>query len=571
MFQLRMAKQRRPGGRPPVKKEVDRAALEAILARAQKAPLEGEDLETLRSAVDTLALMTQALAAKNASIVRLRWLMWGERTEKTSRIFPDKGGESEDDSANPESPEAKLNPAADPDASTAAPDSTKPKKPGHGRNGAAAYTGANRVGIPHQSLHRGQCCPECDKGKVYPLRDGKALVRVTGMAPLNATVYEVECMRCNLCGDVFEADTPPEIGKEKYDDSAAAMIAMFKYGAGLPFTRMEAMQKDFGMPLPAATAWEVVANRADSLVPAHQEMIRLAAQGDVIYNDDTTMTILALAKCHPTDKADPEADEKRTGVFTSGILSTTDGRRIALFFTGRKHAGENLASVLSLRAAETLPPIQMCDALSRNVPAKFQTVLASCLAHGRRKFVEIAELFPDECRFVLETLRDVYRNDELARERDLTAEERLALHQAESGPLMATLETWLAAQFAEKKVEPNSGLGQAIKYMRKHWEKLTLFLRAAGAPLDSNAVERALKKAILHRKNSYFYKTQNGARVGDIYMALIHTSELAGVPAFDYLLALLRNAEAVAEHPADWMPWNYTGQGRPDEPTGPQA
>lgn len=522
-----------------------------------------EERETLQAAVDTLALMTQALAAKDASIVRLRWLMWGERTEKMSRIFPDKKAESSD--APTEAPAEQEGP----DGSEPTPGATKAKRSGHGRNGSAAYKGASKIPVPHPSLARGQCCPECEKGKVYPLRDPKTLVRVTGMAPLNATLYEIECLRCNLCGDVFEAEPPAGIGKEKYDDSAAAMIAMLKYGAGLPFTRMEAMQKDFGLPLPASTQWEVVASRADALVPAHQELIRQAAQGDVLYNDDTAMTILALAKCHPPDKADPEVDEKRTGVFTSGVVSTGQGRRIALFFTGPKHAGENLASVLRLRAAEAVPPIQMCDALSRNVPAGLQTALGSCLAHGRRKFVEIAELFPQECRHVLETLRDVYRNDELARDQGMSPEERLAFHQAESGPLMAALEKWLAEQIDERRVEPNSGLGQAIRYMRKHWEKLTLFLRAAGAPLDSNAVERALKKAILHRKNSYFYKTQNGARVGDIYMTLIHTAELAGVPAFDYLLALLRNAEAVAEHPSDWMPWNYADQSRLDDATGP--
>ena len=172
---------------------------------------------------------------------------------------------------------------------------TQAKKPGHGRNGAADYKGASKVSISHESLTRGQCCPECQKGKVYPQKEPKTLVRVTGMAPLNATLYEAERLRCNLCNEVFEAEAPPEVGQEKYDDSAAAMIAMFKYGTGLPFTRLEALQKDLGIPLPAATQWEVVASRADVLVPAHQELFRQAAQGDVLYNDDTTMKILALA------------------------------------------------------------------------------------------------------------------------------------------------------------------------------------------------------------------------------------------------------------------------------------
>jgi hypothetical protein len=122
---------------------------------------------------------------------------------------------------------------------------------------------------------------------------------------------------------------------------------------------------------------------------------------------------------------------------------------------------------------------------------------------------------------------------------------------------MTGLETWLRTQIEERKVEPNSGLGKAITYMRKHWQKLTLFLRVAGAPLDNNICERALKKAILHRKNALFYKTLNGARVGDIFMSLIHTSELNGVDPFAYLVALQRHHEVVAESPADWLPWNY--------------
>jgi len=540
---------------------VDLGKLNGILGRVQVA-VSPEDYETLHAAVDTLAVLTQELERKNASIARLRRLMFGERTEKTSTVL---GGSTVTDGNEVAEPGAGTSPGS---GESGQQGESKAKRPGHGRNGAADYKGATKVALPHASLARGQCCPECEKGKVYP-QPPKAIIRVTGMAPLNATVYEAERLRCNLCGEVFEAEAPPEVHQDKYNDSAAAMVAMFKYGAGLPFTRLEAMQKDLGIPLPAATQWELVASRADALIPAHQELIRQAAQGEVLYNDDTTMKILDLSGAHPRDKADPEVSEERTGVFTSGIVSTAQGRRIALFFTGRKHAGENLASVLKLRAAEAGPPIQMCDALSRNVPAQFETVLGNCLAHGRRRFVEVADFFPEECRYVLETLRDVYQNDELAREQAMTPEQRLTFHQAASGPLMGDLERWLTEQIKQRKVEPNSSLGQAIKYMRKHWQKLTLFLRVPGAPLDSNAVERALKKAILHRKNSYFYKTQNGARVGDIYMSLIHTAELTGAAAFNYLVALLRNTEKVAANPADWMPWNYETQLTGSAPTGP--
>ena len=135
-------------------------------------------------------------------------------------------------------------------------------------------------------------------------------------------------------------------------------------------------------------------------------------------------------------------------------------------------------------------------------PPNLQTILANCLAHGRRQFVDVAERFPEECRHVLESLSVIYHNDAIARERNLSPEERLLFHQAESGPTMEELHAWLARQFDERRVEPNSALGGAIAYLLKHWEKLTLFLRVAGAPLDNNICERALKKAILHRKNA---------------------------------------------------------------------
>ena len=230
---------------------------------------------------------------------------------------------------------------------------------------------------------------------------------------------------------------------------------------------------------------------------------------------------------------------------------------VSLFFTGWKHAGENLSAVLRHRAAGLEPPIQMCDASSRNVPVEFRTLLANCLVHGRREFVDAREYFASECRHVLEQLAEVYRVDAEAKERCLSPPERLAHHQAHSGPVMAGLQTWMAEELAQKRTEPNSSLGLAIRYMQNHWEPLTLFLRVAGAPLDNNVAERTLKAAILHRKNSMGYKTVNGAKVGDIFMSLIHTCRSNGINPFEYLLALARNPEAVAAHPGDWLPWNY--------------
>jgi len=244
--------------------------------------------------------------------------------------------------------------------------------------------------------------------------------------------------------------------------------------------------------------------RKDSQPPAVEAS---AADGEIVHNDDTTVKILewmgerarqaALkddGSAESAEDATGDAKAKRRGMFTTGIVSLRGDRKIALFLSGRRHAGENLKDVLLRRARELPPPIQMCDALSRNLPGELQTILGNCLAHGRRQFVDVADWFPEECGHVLESLAAVYHNDTLAREQNLSPHERLEFHQRESGPVMEELHIWLARQFQHRAVEPNSALGGAISYLLKHWEKLTLFLRVAGAPLDNNIVEQALKK-----------------------------------------------------------------------------
>ena len=410
--------------------------------------------------------------------------------------------------------------------------------------------------------------------------------RLTGQAPIGAKLYYLQKLRCNLCGVVFTAEPPVGVGGEKYDATAGSMIALLKYGTGMPFHRAETLQASLGIPLPASTQWDIVHAQAEHAEPVFDELVWQAAQGDVVYNDDTTVRILALmgergrqaalaeasaaesAKTPAGDVVAESAEDaaegpakkpasERCGLFTSGVVSTRDGRRIALFFSGRKHAGENLKDVLAERAAELAPPIQMCDALSRNMPAELATIVSNCLAHGRRQFVDEFDRFPEECQHVLESLAIVYKNDALARQRNLSPQSRLEFHQAESGPTMEELRIWLVGQFDQRRVEPNSALGGAMTYLLKRWEKLTLFLRMPGAPLDNNICERALKKAIRNRRNSLFYKTPRGARVGDIFMSLIHTCELGGVNPFDYLTEIERRAAEASAQPGRWMPWNY--------------
>jgi transposase len=535
--------------------EVDSTRLEEVLRRVELS-LDEKDSALVRAVFESYAYLADLVGDKDTSIRRLRQLFFGARTETTEavvgpRAVPPEAAVPREAEADPAEGEG----SGDESAAAAA-------SKGHGRNGAEAYRGAVRLDVAHPSLTAGDACPACAEGTVYDKAPG-VLVRITGQPPLAATIYQLQKLRCHLCGQVFTAPAPPEAGPTKYSVTAGSMIGLLKYGSGLPFNRLDGLQGDLGVPLPASTQWDIVQAVAANLAPAFAELIRQAAQGDVLFNDDTTVKILELmgVRGRQEVRADTVGDAgdpgERRGLYTSGVVALRDGHRVALFFSGPRHAGENLAKVLKHRAAQLPPPIQMCDALSRNFPGELQTILAHCLAHARRRFVDVYDRFPEPCRHLLESLAVVYRNDAEARERELSPEARLHFHQEASGPTMEQLHDWLKRQWDERRTEPNSALGEAIGYMLKHWEKLTLFLRQAGAPLDNNVCERALKKAILHRKNALFYKTQNGASVGDLFMSSIYTCELNGANPFDYLTELQRHSDELAASPERWMPWNY--------------
>ncbi|MDP7179261.1 MAG: IS66 family transposase [Verrucomicrobiota bacterium] len=530
--------------------------LDALMERA-KAAMPEADYQTLEKLVGSYLYVGQLLENERMTIKRLKKLLFGDRTEKTRDVAKAAGAGDASQSDDP----SKENASQDGQSQASDASEAKKKPRGHGRNGAAAYRGAQTVWIDHATLKSGDPCPNCQNGKVYQQKDPRCIVRIVGQAPVEAKVYQLEKLRCNLCGKRFTADAPEDLGSEKYDATTGSIIALLRYGNGMPFNRLERLQEGFGIPLPSSTQWDIVNEEVNKVVPAFEELIRQAAQGDVVHNDDTNMRILEFmgkrAEARAEAQADTEKASERTGVFTSGIVSAIGGHQIGLFFTGHKHAGENLEQVLAHRATELGPPIQMCDALSRNLPKELEVIVANCLAHGRRQFVDLADIFPEQCLHVLEVFKKVYEVDARAKGENLTPQQRLALHQAESGSVMEDLHQWLTEQLEGKHVEPNSSLGKATKYLLNHWKELTLFLREAGAPLDNNICERALKMSIRHRKNSLFYKTERGAYVGDVYMSLIHTCYLNGVDPFDYLTALHRHPEQVAANPGAWMPWNY--------------
>ena len=536
------------------------AQLDELLARA-KPSLPPEQYELLAQVLATFVYVMQALQNAKSSIKRLRQMLFGAPTERKRNLLKGHGA-----SAGGEPP---LTEAATPAQAPTPSEGAKPAegdldgnpslpapRVGHGRNGAQAYRDSPVIEVDLCELKPGDRCPECGDGKVYDSTP-RTIVKVLGQPPLVATVYKLRQLRCRLCDATFTGPMPEGMTTQKYDPSCAAMLALLRYGSGMPFYRLEGLQASLNVPLPDATQWEIVARAVPAPRAAFDELILQAAQAPLFHGDDTPAKILALI----LERARLEAsgqEPKAKAINTSCIVAVLDQHKVVLFFTGHQHAGKNLADVLAQRARQLEPPIQMSDALAANFTGEFETIIGKCLTHGRRKVVEVYAQFPEPCCYVIETLGQVYASDAHCREAKMSPAQRLHYHQAHSGEPMQSLHRWMSDQFAQRKVEPNSGLGRALRYLIKHWRGLTLFLRQAGAPLDNNLVERCLKRAILHRKNSMFYKTCTGAAVGDIYMSLIHTCQLCNVNPFDYLQALQIHALEVITTPSQWMPWNFS-------------
>ncbi len=546
------------------------AALEGLRERSSKR-LTSEDTALLISLIDAFLLLSQLVKKGRATLKRMRRLFGLSTSEKTRNVFPNSAEQSaqNSDGASPPgtSPPASENEAAEPaegspskapkDGATPKPDSKKRK--GHGRRPSSAYEDAEHIFVAHEDLSVGCTCPDCDSAPVYELKKTSPWLRIFGQALLLAKCWDCQQLRCSGCGKVFTAKPPPEAHGPKFSESAASVLALVHFGLGTPLYRIERFQEALGTPIPDATQWDVLHSHAIDLYAVYKHLLHRAAQASELFLDDTNMPVLQFIgkrrqKLLESDKL-PRPD--RTGLFTTGIVAKICEGPIALFVTGRRHAGEKLDALLERRAKELEPPLVMFDALKHNVPKNHPVLELNCLAHGRRGFVDEAENFPEQCQHVLEQIQEVYAVDKVCKKEGLSAQARLWMHQLVSAPIMAQLRTWMTAQMEQRNVEPNSDLGRAFKYLLKRWDKLTVFLRVPGAALDNNTAERLLKLPVLLRKAAMFYRSERGAVVGDIYMSLIRTATMHGQNPFDYLMALMIHCAVVAEAPEKWMPWNY--------------
>ena len=547
----------------------------AIIERLSVYAPSRSDCEMLIQVLRLYFWLAAAVEEAKLSLKKLRTLLFGRGPKPPKLCEPaassvsapslGDGEASGDGSARDEEGERSTAAESQPESVASAAETSKPQgghRPGTGRLGAEAYTGAERVECRHEELAVGQRCPVCGQGTLYALPPGVE-IRIDGQALLSAIRYELAKLRCSACGQIFTAGLPEGAGATKYRPQARAVLAVGRYLLGLPLYRIEAYQAMLGVPVPDATQWDQIEALGDCAYKVFAQMEHEAAQGELIFHDDTAVRILALMQENRALVAAAQAHglstpQDRTGMHTTALVVKVGEHIAILYYSSRRHAGENLQGLLDQRAAGLAKPLAMSDALASNAVADEAAVIrCHCLAHGRRKFSDLAEVFPHECQVVLEVMSQVFDHDEQARKEQLSPEERLVYHQARSQPLMDGLKRWLDTQLDAHLVEPNSALGKAMGYMQRHWGTLTRFLSAPGAPLDNNLAERALKLFIRQRNNSLFYKSTHSAYIASVLTSLIATCVYAGINAVEYLVALQEHRGEVWANPAAWLPWTY--------------
>ncbi|AQS36624.1 Transposase IS66 family [Shewanella psychrophila] len=522
--------------------DIDSKALEALIARVTEAKdnhlaLSASDCQLLLNALVTLSTMQSRLANHDVTVHKLRKLLGIEKSsEGLGKLL--KKSKAEQQRKKKKGPSSKGEDFTP----------TKPKVVMHS----------------HADLAKGALCPECQIGRMYKREPG-SLLRITGQSPFTPEQHVMERLRCNACGAYATAPLPAEVlsdgdSNQKYGYSARALMAIYKYFAGLPFYRQGSIQKLLGVNITASTVFDQVEYVANDIYPVYQALVNLAADAVHYYLDDTTHRIL---DAKPIEKKARNSDKmkSRCGVYTSGIIATTlEHHSIVLFETNIGHAGEFIDSILQHRHKNSPKPIIMSDALSSNRPTVRVVIGSLCNSHARRQFVDVITHFPDEVEHILTRYAEIWVNDAHTLEQQMLPSARQAYHQQHSLPIMEEIKLWGEEHLSSGKVESNSSLGCALRYFIKHYEGLSCFCTFDGVKLDNNLIEAMLKIIVRDRKNAMFHKTLHGATIGDIITSMIASASEAGINVFEYFTTLQREKVQVRANPERYLPWNYLDQ-----------
>lgn len=405
----------------------------------------------------------------------------------------------------------------------------------------------------------GSSCPNCPSGKMHPDTPRTAKILMAARL-IELVVVEREALRCRTCETTVVAPAPEILSNSACGVHASliAMIADLRFRLGFPSLRMENWLADQNVILSDSRQAQVFAWAADELSPFFSALCQQIANSKLVYRDDTPGRIIDYQKEQRLLKASGEK-AARVGVYTTYVeAKLQNGSTLVLAETSQKHCGEVFAELLTYRT-EGDSILSMSDASPMNFVElpEGKSTNALCHAHARRKFFDLLGSYPETSKSFLQIFDDLFRNDaEIASVTD-DPYERLKLHQQLSSPLMVKLSMLIAAK--SPSVPKNSYLSDALHYVDRHWDGLTHFLRTPGVPISNNLAERGIKAPIRHRRNSLFFKTENGAFVGTVITSILLTAHKNDLSPADYLSHLLTHRTELWNNPEDFMPWCMDG------------
>lgn len=432
----------------------------------------------------------------------------------------------------------------------------------NGKNSFENYKDASTTRLHPENVCSGDECPCCHKGKMYESEDRK-LLQFTGNRPVEVSRYLKTVYRCNNCGYMVANNK----NIEKWTNSSRSSIILQRI-YGMPFYRLSQIQTLSGVPISCSTLWEqyLYTWNEGGAREIFGWLLGTLAECKDFKIDDTSAKILSVIKDNKLLKE--QGKKKGRSCYSTTICSkTASGEVIILYLTGNKHAGENIGNILKIRQDQTSSITIMRDASSNNNPVLREEeykwllnliTIINCLAHGQRKFVELEQFYPEECGYFLEQTGGIYHNEHQCNNMNLSLEDKLKYHQEHSAKYISNVYNKIDQLFNEKKVEPNSKLGQAIRYWINNKAGLTQFLKVPLESLDNNWAERSLKTLILQRKNSLFFKTIDSAVVHSGMTSIVKTCSENSINAFKYLNWLQDNCTKAKKDPIRYTPFAYT-------------
>jgi transposase len=484
---------------------------------------------------------------------------------------------------------AALSPAEDAGAAPGTPadgeEVGSKKVKGHGRNGAGAYIKAKHFMHALMLGVLGALCEACGAGRMTRYRE-KVVVRVVGQPLFGAEVHHFEQARCRARGRIVRARGPDRLleglgtSYVVYDWSACAVLIVMHYFGGAPFKRLESLHQGWGVPMADANQWQLVDQSDNLLLPLYKAVERHGIQRAVSLRiDDTGSQVVSLMRQIQDEVAalkllGESTQNVRTGINATGVYLQTERETVILFYTGRHHAGEVIDQLLVHRCPGGAKLVKVTDGASKNFDhrQKDNLVEATCNAHAFLKFRALKDKYPAEYALAGEVYNRVFDNDDEAKARGFSPEQRMQHHRQHSKPLMEKLRAMCVEKVEKKLVEPHSLLWEPLSFIINQWPRLTLFYEVPGVPLDTNLVEQTLIIPVRYLAGSFNYQTDTGAEVGDRHMSLVATARANGVEPVAYIAHCLEHHEDLAKRPEHYLPWVYRarlGQPAARPPTAP--